>query len=100
MLLDACPTTTCMTLSTFFVFIFFVFVSFVDLILYCAVFCFNILALAETHKKHVPIFNLCGVLCFPHLGLIMVTCLVKKKTEHIGGGPTLTLQGLGDRLYG
>ena len=80
MSLDVCPTTTRMTLSTFFVFVF-VFVSFVDLILYCAVFCSNILAVAETHKKHVPIFNLCGVLCFTHLGLIMVTCLVKKKKK-------------------
>ena len=52
-----------------------------DLNLYCAVFCSNILAVAETHKKHVPIFNLCDVLCFPHLGLIMVTCLVKKKKK-------------------
>ena len=53
-----------------------------DLILYCSVFCSNILAVAETHKKHVPIFNLCDVLCFPHLGLIMVTCLVKKKQKN------------------
>ena len=44
-------------------------------------FCSNILAVAETHKKHVPIFNLCGVLCFPHLRLIMVTCFVKKERE-------------------
>ena len=57
-----------MTLSTFFVFVF-DFVSFVDLILYCAVFCSNILALAETHKKHVPIF-LTYVVYFVFLTLV------------------------------
>ena len=53
---------------------------FVDLTLYCAVLCSNILKVVETHKKHVPLFILCDVLGFPYLGLT-VTCLVKKRRE-------------------
>ena len=79
---DACPTIIRMTLSTFCI-RFVLSLSWTSsYTVQCSVLTF--LAVAETHKKHVPIFNLCDVLCFPHLGLIMVTCLVKKERVLIG----------------
>ena len=66
------------TICLFLFFVLFCFV-FVDLTQYCAILCSNILTVAETHKKHVLHINPSDVVSFPDLGLIMVTCLLKKK---------------------
>jgi len=66
------------TICLFLFFVLFCFV-FVDLTQYCAILCSNILTVAETHKKHVLHINPSDVVSFPDFGLIMVTCLLKKK---------------------